>query len=208
MPEIKTHYNINNLDSREINFVLNQIANRLDALEGLRGTPRFYADINAGANKIVNAVAGSEDSEVLTFPSTIDDFTNANHDHENTVGGGQLDHGLTLTSVSRADDDHPGYPWLAGRAGGQVQIGGTGAGDDYTIQTTAHATKGSYIFSEMTTAGFLKNTAAGVVTGGNTFDLPVGTIIGWSGFLSDCPAGFAVCDGTSGTPDLTGEFVV
>jgi hypothetical protein len=115
-----------------------------------------------------------------------------------------IDHG---TLIGLADDDHVGYTRLSGRVGGQVQIGGTGAGDDYTVQTTSHATKGSYIFSEMTTAGYVKNTAAGVVTGGNAGDMPSGAIIGWAGFLTDCPTGFAVCDGTAGTPDLTDEFV-
>lgn len=43
------------------------------------------------------------------------------------------------------------YPLLAGRAGGQVLIGGTGAGDDLTLQTTSNATKGSYILSELGT---------------------------------------------------------
>ena len=68
MAEIKTHYNINNLDAREINFVLNQIATRIDALEGLRGEPRFYRDINAGANKITNTVDGNSSGDVLTYP--------------------------------------------------------------------------------------------------------------------------------------------
>lgn len=35
------------------------------------------------------------------------------------------------------DDDHTQYARLAGRSGGQVLIGGTAAGDDLTLQTTA-----------------------------------------------------------------------
>jgi hypothetical protein len=38
--------------------------------------------------------------------------------------------------------------------------------------------------------------------------LTTGAIIGWSGYVTDCPAGFAVCDGTAGTPDLTAEFII
>jgi len=57
---------------------------------------------------------------------------------------------------------------LAGRSSGQALVGGTGAGDDLTFQTTSNGTKGDYIFSEMTTAGFLKNSVSGVVTGGNS----------------------------------------
>jgi hypothetical protein len=116
-----------------------------------------------------------------------------------------LDHGA-LSGLS--DDDHGQYLLLAGRAGGQTVIGGTASGDDLTLQTTSNVTKGSYIFSEMTTVGYLKNSVAGVVTGGNLGDLPTGSIIGWTGFLTDCPTGFAVCDGTLGTPDLTAEFIL
>lgn len=38
--------------------------------------------------------------------------------------------------------------------------------------------------------------------------LPTGCIIIWSGAVADIPIGFTICDGTSGTPDLTNNFVV
>jgi microcystin-dependent protein len=37
---------------------------------------------------------------------------------------------------------------------------------------------------------------------------PSGGIIMWSGAISAVPSGWALCDGTNGTPDLTGRFVV
>lgn len=37
--------------------------------------------------------------------------------------------------------------------------------------------------------------------------LPVGTILAFSGRLSDIPNGWHICDGTDGTPDLTGRFL-
>ena len=40
-------------------------------------------------------------------------------------------------------DDHTQYLLLAGRAGGQIAIGGTASGEDLTLNSTAHATKGS-----------------------------------------------------------------
>jgi len=75
-----------------------------------------------------------------------------------------VDHGQV---VGLDDDDHAQYLLLTGRAGGQTIIGGTGSGNDLTMSTTSHATKGSYIFSELTTPGVLANDSAGVVTGGN-----------------------------------------
>ena len=38
--------------------------------------------------------------------------------------------------------------------------------------------------------------------------VPVGTVLSWYGKLSDMPDGFALCDGTNGTPDLRDRFVV
>jgi len=84
------------------------------------------------------------------------------------AGGGVTDHGA-LTGLS--DDDHSQYHLLLGRTGGQVLYGGVDPSDSITFRTTSDVTKGDYIFDEMTTAGFLKNTAGGVVTGGNTIDI-------------------------------------
>jgi len=53
-----------------------------------------------------------------------------------------VDHG-TLAGLT--DDDHAQYALLAGRSGGQTLIGGTASGEDLTLQSTAHATKGSII---------------------------------------------------------------
>jgi len=66
------------------------------------------------------------------------------------------------------DDDHIGYARLTGRYGGQTIIGGTTASNNLTLQTTSHVTKGSYILSELTATGYLKNDGSGVVTGGNS----------------------------------------
>ncbi|MFT4303465.1 MAG: hypothetical protein ACMXYG_02795 [Candidatus Woesearchaeota archaeon] len=37
---------------------------------------------------------------------------------------------------------------------------------------------------------------------------PPGTIVMWSGSIGDIPEGWALCDGTQGTPDLRGKFIV
>ncbi len=47
-------------------------------------------------------------------------------------------------------------------------------------------------------------TASGGFTGAGT--VPVGTIVMWSG--TSIPAGWAICDGLQGTPDLRGRFVL
>ena len=41
-----------------------------------------------------------------------------------------------------------------------------------------------------------------------TSNFPVGGIILWSGSTSDIPTNWHLCDGTNGTPDLRGRFVI
>jgi hypothetical protein len=79
-------------------------------------------------------------NKTFTVP-TIGDFTNANHNHQNVAGGGILDHGLALAG-SLLDDDHTQYALLAGRSGGQVLIGGTGASEELALRGTSNANLG------------------------------------------------------------------
>lgn len=57
----------------------------------------------------------------------------------------------------------------------------------------------------VTIAGSL--TAASIKQGGNAL-LPTGCILQWSGSVASVPAGWHLCDGTAGTPDLRDKFVV
>jgi hypothetical protein len=50
-----------------------------------------------------------------------------------------LDHG---TVAGLLDDDHTQYARLAGRSGGQSLSGGTASGDDLTVASSSHSTKG------------------------------------------------------------------
>ncbi len=38
--------------------------------------------------------------------------------------------------------------------------------------------------------------------------VPIGYITWWSGFIAGIPAGWTLCDGTEGTPDLRDKFVI
>ena len=44
--------------------------------------------------------------------------------------------------------------------------------------------------------------------GGSNSSMPTGGIIMWSGNIADIPSGWALCDGSNGTPDLTDKFVL
>jgi len=69
-------------------------------------------------------------------------------------------------------DVHTQYALLAGRALGQTLIGGTGSGEDLTLQSTAHATKGQiylgakfYVDETTGTVNVATNNATGLVFG-------------------------------------------
>lgn len=96
-------------------------------------------------------------NKTLTTP-TIASFVNATHNHQSNTGGGTLDHGLALTGLS--DDDHTQYVLLAGRAGGQTIVGGTGASNNLTFSTTSNTTKGKYVFSDLTASRVIKTNAS------------------------------------------------
>jgi hypothetical protein len=46
------------------------------------------------------------------------------------------------------------------------------------------------------------------VQGASGIGFPEGGIIFWGGDINTIPEGFALCDGTQGTPDLSGKFIV
>lgn len=68
----------------------------------------------------------------------------AGTDNAITFSGGSVAHN-SLSELTTGDV-HTHYALLAGRSGGQTLIGGTDSGDDLTLQSTIHATKGSIIF--------------------------------------------------------------
>lgn len=67
MNEARRIYHINSSDTNEINYILDQIAERLDQMEGYRGNPEFKADINFGGNKGTNAGTALGLSDVATL---------------------------------------------------------------------------------------------------------------------------------------------
>jgi hypothetical protein len=128
------------------------------------------AHLPAGGSGDVVGPASATDNAIVLFDGTtgklvkdstytitaagaalLDDATAA--DQRTTLGLGAAathaaswDHGSELTGLS--DDDHTQYALLAGRAGGQVMTGGTASAEDFVLQSTSHATKGSVQFKD------------------------------------------------------------
>lgn len=74
-----------------------------------------------------------------------------------SVPDSEVDHG-TISGLG--DDDHSQYALLLGRSGGQTLRGGTASGNNLTLNSTSHATKGDIICASDVIAGT-----------DNTFDL-------------------------------------
>ena len=83
---------------------------------------------------------------------------------------------------------------------GNVGIGTTHPGHSLSVGGTIESKTGGFMFPD----GTVQTTAAGGV--GTT--IPAGGIIMWSGSLGNIPVGWALCDGSQGTPDLRDRFIV
>ncbi|APR88473.1 Phage tail fiber protein [Minicystis rosea] len=85
------------------------------------------------------------------------------------------------------------------KANGNVGIGAASPGAPLAVAGIVHSTTGGFKFPDDTVQTTALSTAA---------LLPRGLILMWAGALADIPAGWALCDGTQGTPDLRDKFVV
>jgi microcystin-dependent protein len=79
--------------------------------------------------------------------------------------------------------------------------GFTSANGGVTVKNNVQITETGQYFSH---PGYSSNVAATNVAG----PVPKGGIIMWSGDPANVPAGWAVCNGSNGTPDLRGRFVI
>lgn len=92
--------------------------------------------LTVGTGSGMKVLVDLDNSQTLSnktlITPTIASFVNAQHNHQNAAGGGQLDHGLALTAASLLDDDHPQYALLTGNAArntitGTFDFGSSGA---------------------------------------------------------------------------------
>jgi len=132
-----------------------------------------------GSQTDLNAIIGLVSSGVLTVPPV-----------SGTVGAG-----LVLKGASTG----PQTDLLLRNDNGSLGIYTGTAPSTWTNVASLDAS------GDMTLTGWL--TAAILKQAGNAL-LPSGCIIQWSGSTTAIPAGWHLCDGTSGTPDLRDRFIV
>lgn len=101
---------------------------------------RYFAE-----SEFINASAGAGDSGKpvkLNSSGKID---------ATMITDSDIDHGST---GGLTDDDHTQYALLLGRSGGQALIGGTASGNNLTLRSSSHATKGKVIFGNAGTTAY------------------------------------------------------
>ena len=108
------------------------------------GKAMYYAPVMLG-----NTVVIKEGKKVMTQAGVDLIALLLQHHWRHEVGGEDEiaisdDHG-ELSGL--ADDDHSQYALLLGRSGGQHLNGGMGTGDDLTLESTSHATKGDLLLN-------------------------------------------------------------
>lgn len=97
-----------------------------------------------------------------------------------------------------------------------VGIGSTGnygalqfVGVPNTLCWTANGTVGIGTTNPAYTLDVIGNIrATGSITSASTNIIPIGIIVMWSGSVSNVPAGWVLCNGTNGAPNLMDRFIV
>ncbi len=97
------------------------------------------------------------------------------------------------------------------RLSNQLIFRQTGTGSNTATVVAPSSISTSYTMTLPTAQGasntVLRNDGSGNLTWANVA-VPTGVIVMWSGTLATIPTGWALCDGTSGTPDLRNRFIL
>jgi hypothetical protein len=75
-----------------------------------------------------------------------------------------------------------------------------------SISSVYSNTSGTVTFNNLKTTGTIDVKNLNVSGGSNL--VPRGTVVSWYGDITKIPATWALCDGTNGTPDLKGRFIL
>jgi hypothetical protein len=98
----------------------------------------------------------------------------------------------------------------SGLANSNIYYNGTNVGIGTTSPSAQLHTTGSIRFQGAGTPAAGKVLTSSDASGNATWQpaVPSGVIVMWSGTLANIPSGWALCDGTNGTPDLRDKFVM
>lgn len=171
----------------------------LIAAHGVEGTPGAPGNDGVGIVSIVltegNHAPGTLDTYTITFT---DESTQIFQVYNGRDGEGSGDMSIDVYDPQNKHQDIFKYVDDAvSTATPENAVTVTGGG---TIQPPTGLGAGPYTF-KMT-----QEAESGDVV--NLVKAPIGTIVVWSGSADSIPAGWALCDGQDGRPDLRGKFVL
>lgn len=127
-----------------------------------------------------------------------------------TVGNTTIINGQTITNIVSQGNPNPGGE-VTVSAGTNVTV--THNGNDYQVSATGGTAGVTSLNTETGDITLESSDSSISITApdSHTIDItapsvavPLGAIIFWPGSAASIPAGFSLCDGTSGTPDLRG----
>lgn len=78
----------------------------------------------------------------------------------------------------------------------------------FVVSTDVPSTVTGLLTARLPLASLSGTTVASAVGAGDSNLIAAGLIVAWSGTIADIPAGWQMCDGTNGTPDLRDKFIV
>ena len=117
-------YRISSGTIDEINFVFSQIADRLDQMEGYRGSPEFQSDVDLGGNVAVNSGVASA-AEDLTPLGQVSDEAASWLAYNKPIGT------IHITTESANPATYLGYGTWSAYATGRVMVAIDPSNPDY-----------------------------------------------------------------------------
>jgi hypothetical protein len=182
--------------AKRVFLVRNTTAQSVVLTQGTGGN----VTVPAGATKIVSSDGGSLSAQVTDVTSTFAANIQGNVTGNVTgnLTGNVTGNASTATALQTA------------RTIGGVSFDGTaninlpGVNQAGNQNTTGNAATATALQTARTINGVSFDGTANI----SIPTVPSGGIIMWSGSIATIPAGFLLCDGTNGTPDLRNRFVV
>jgi microcystin-dependent protein len=187
--------NFSTLVGQSTNFSSSNILVTGGSATGLTNFSTSYGQsTNFSSSNIL--VTGGSATGLTNFSATTGQATNFSSDNISVTGGSAT--GLTAYSGTTGQATNFSSSNIL-VSGGDVS-GVTGVNNTFT--------SANLITSVATTKSANDNTTAVATTAFVHAVLPTGIIVMWNSTAASIPAGWQLCNGSNGTPDLRGQFVV